>query len=229
MHEWFNSAFPSGTGETVTVGLFLCCILVSLVCGGIYLAVLSVRGSASRSMRSALMLLPAAVCVVIMMVNGSIGVGVAVAGAFSLVRFRSSPGNAREISAIFMAMCSGLIVGVGYFAYALLFSLLMGGLLAILILLGAREQAASRARILKLTVPEDLDFTDAFDEVLDTYTERYERTSTRTSNMGSLYKLTWRVTLRRGVNEKQLLDDLRVRNGNLEILLLRTEENDRDL
>lgn len=229
MHEWFNSAFPSGTGETVTVGLFLCCILVSLVCGGIYLAALSVRGSASRSMRSALMLLPAAVCVVIMMVNGSIGVGVAVAGAFSLVRFRSSPGNAREISAIFMAMCSGLIVGVGYFAYALLFSLLMGGLLAILILLGAREQAASRARILKLTVPEDLDFTDAFDEVLDTYTERYERTSTRTSNMGSLYKLTWRVTLRRGVNEKQLLDDLRVRNGNLEILLLRTEENDRDL
>lgn len=229
MHEWFNSAFPSGTGETATVGLFLCCILVSLVCGGIYLAALSVRGSASRSMRSALMLLPAAVCVVIMMVNGSIGVGVAVAGAFSLVRFRSSPGNAREISAIFMAMCSGLIVGVGYFAYALLFSLLMGGLLALLILLGAREQAASRERILKLTVPEDLDFTDAFDEVLDTYTERYERTSTRTSNMGSLYKLTWRVTLRRGVNEKQLLDDLRVRNGNLEILLLRTEENDRDL
>lgn len=229
MHEWFNSAFPSGTGETVSVGLFLCCIVVSLVCGGIYLAALSVRGSASRSMRSALMLLPAAVCVVIMMVNGSIGVGVAVAGAFSLVRFRSSPGNAREISAIFMAMCSGLIVGVGYFAYALLFSLLMGGLLALLILLGAREQAASRERILKLTVPEDLDFTDAFDEVLDTYTERYERTSTRTSNMGSLYKLTWRVTLRRGVNEKQLLDDLRVRNGNLEILLLRTEENDRDL
>lgn len=229
MHEWFNSAFPSGTGETVSVGLFLCCILVSLVCGGIYLAALSVRGSASRSMRSALMLLPAAVCVVIMMVNGSIGVGVAVAGAFSLVRFRSSPGNAREISAIFMAMCSGLIVGVGYFAYALLFSLLMGGLLALLILLGAREQAASRERILKLTVPEDLDFTDAFDGVLDTYTERYERTSTRTSNMGSLYKLTWRVTLRRGVNEKQLLDDLRVRNGNLEILLLRTEENDRDL
>lgn len=229
MHELFNSAFPSGTGETVTVGLFLCCILVSLVCGGIYLAALSVRGSASRSMRSALMLLPAAVCVVIMMVNGSIGVGVAVAGAFSLVRFRSSPGNAREISAIFMAMCSGLIVGVGYFAYALLFSLLMGGLLALLILLGAREQAASRERVLKLTVPEDLDFTDAFDGVLDTYTERYERTSTRTSNMGSLYKLTWRVTLRRGVNEKQLLDELRVRNGNLEILLLRTEENDRDL
>lgn len=229
MHEWFNSAFPSGTGETVSVGLFLCCILVSLVCGGIYLAALSVRGSASRSMRSALMLLPAAVCVVIMMVNGSIGVGVAVAGAFSLVRFRSSPGNAREISAIFMAMCSGLIVGVGYFAYALLFSLLMGGLLALLILRGAREQAASRERILKLTVPEDLDFTDAFNGVLDTYTERYERTSTRTSNLGSLYKLTWRVTLRRGVNEKQLLDDLRVRNGNLEILLLRTEENDRDL
>lgn len=229
MHEWFNSAFPSGTGETVTVGLFLCCILVSLVCGGIYLAALSVRGSASRSMRSALMLLPSAVCVVIMMVNGSIGVGVAVAGAFSLVRFRSSPGNAREISAIFMAMCSGLIVGVGYFAYALLFSLLMGGLLALLILLGAREQAASRERVLKLTVPEDLDFTDSFDGVLDTYTERYERTSTRTSNMGSLYKLTWRVTLRRGVNEKQFLDDLRVRNGNLEILLLRTEENDRDL
>ena len=164
-----------------------------------------------------------------MMVNGSIGIGVAVAGAFSLVRFRSAPGNAKEISVIFMAMCSGLIAGVGYFAYAVLFSLLMGGLLILLNVLGDREREADRTRVLKMTVPEDLDYTGAFDGVFGIYTERCELTAAKTSNMGSLYRLTYRVRLKNGVSEKQLIDDLRVRNGNLEIMLLRAEENDRDL
>ena len=229
MRNLFNSVFAGETQSTLSVGLFLLCVLVALLCGGIYVAAFSFRGRGSRSMRLSLALLPAAVCVVIMMVNGNVGVGVAVAGAFSLVRFRSAPGNAKEISAIFMAMCSGLIVGVGYFAYALLFSALMGGLLTALTVLGERERDRDRARTLKLTVPEDLDYTDAFDGVFDAYTERAELTAAKTAGMGSLYKLTYRVTLKQAVNEKRFLDDLRVRNGNLEILLARAEENERDL
>ena len=229
MRNLFNSVFAGDTQSTLSVGLFLLCVLVALLCGGIYVAAFSFRGRGSRSMRLSLALLPAVVSVVIMMVNGNVGVGVAVAGAFSLVRFRSAPGNAKEISAIFMAMCSGLIVGVGYFAYALLFSVLMGGLLTALTVLGERERDRDRARTLKLTVPEDLDYTDAFDGVFDAYTERAELTAAKTAGMGSLYKLTYRVTLKQTVNEKRFLDDLRVRNGNLEILLARAEENERDL
>lgn len=229
MPDIFNSVFADETQPTLSVGLFLLCILVALVCGGIYLAAFSFRGRGSRSMRLSLTLLPAAVCVVIMMVNGNVGIGVAVAGAFSLVRFRSAPGNAKEISVIFMAMCSGLIVGVGFFAYALLFSVLMGGLLTVLTAVGERGQDRDRTRTLKITVPEDLDYTGAFHDVFGTYAERAELTAAKTANMGSLYKLTYRVTLKPTVSEKQFLDDLRVRNGNLEILLARAEENERDL
>lgn len=229
MPDLFNSVFADGTQSTLSVGLFLLCILVALICGGIYLAAFSFRTRGSRSMRLSLTLLPAAVCVVIMMVNGSIGIGVAVAGAFSLVRFRSAPGTAKEISVIFMAMCSGLIVGVGYFAYALLFSALMGGLLMLLTLFGERERERDRTRVLKMTVPEELDYTGAFDSVFAAYTERMELTAARTSNMGSLYKLTYQVRLKPDADEKRFLDDLRVRNGNLEILLARTEENEREL
>lgn len=229
MPDLFDSVFGGDTQNTLSVGLFLLCILIALICGVIYLAAFSFRDRGSRNMRMSLVLLPAAVSVVILMVNGSIGIGVAVAGAFSLVRFRSAPGNAKEISVIFMAMCSGLIAGVGYFAYAVLFSLLMGGLLILLNVLGDRERETDRTRVLKMTVPENLDYTGAFDGVFGIYTERCELTAAKTSNMGSLYRLTYRVRLKNGVSEKQLIDDLRVRNGNLEIMLLRAEENDRDL
>lgn len=229
MPELFNSIFAGDTQSTLSVGLFLLCILTALICGGMYLAAFSFRARGSRSMRLSLVLLPAVVCVVIMIVNGSVGVGVAVAGAFSLVRFRSAPGNAKEMSVIFMAMCSGLIAGVGYLAYALLFSALMGGLLILFAHLGERERERDRTRVLKMTVPEELDYTGAFDGVFDTYTERAELTAAKTSNMGSLYKLTYQVRLRSGADEKKFLDDLRVRNGNLEILLARAEENEREL
>lgn len=229
MPDLFASVLGGETQTTLSVGVFLLCILVALVCGGAYLLAFSFRGQGSRSLRLALALLPAAVCVVIMMVNGSIGIGVAVAGAFSLVRFRSAPGTAKEIAVILMAMCSGLIVGVGYFAYAILFTAVMCGLLLLFSLLGQAERKRDRTRILKITVPEDLDYSGAFDGVFGTYTDQSELTQTKTSNMGSLYKLTYRIRLRQDVREKEFIDSLRVRNGNLEILLLRTEENERDL
>lgn len=229
MLELFHSVFGGDGQTTLSVGLFLLCVLTALLCGAVYLVALSVADQSSRSLRLSLALLPTVVAVVIMMVNGNIGIGVAVAGAFSLVRFRSAAGTAKEITVIFMAMCSGLIVGVGYLAYALLFSLLMGALLVVMGALCARDRANDRRRTLKLTVPEDLHFVDAFDGVFAIYTDQANLVTCKTSNMGSLYKLTYRVRLKQGADEKRFLDDLRVRNGNLEIMLMRTEENERDL
>lgn len=229
MPDVFASVFGGESQTTLSAGMFLLCILVSLVCGGAYLLAFSFRERGSRSMRLALALLPAAVCVVIMMVNGSIGIGVAVAGAFSLVRFRSAPGTAKEIAVILMAMCSGLIVGVGYFAYAILFTLVMSGLLILFALLGDAERRRDRTRVLKVTIPEDLNYNGVFDGVFGEFTDACELMQTKTSDMGSLYKLTYRIRLRQNVQEKDLIDSLRVRNGNLEILLLRTEDNNGNL
>lgn len=225
MDKFFDSILATTEQQTVSVWVFLLCVAVAALCGGAYAGLCALRQEGSRSFRGALVFLPPIVCVVIMMVNGNVGIGVAVAGAFSLVRFRSAQGSAKEICAIFAAMGSGLIAGVGYLAYAVLFTLLICLLYIALCAFGERG-AAGRERILKITVPEDLFSEEAFAGVLETYTDRYRTESVRTSHMGSLFKLTYRVCLKAGTDEKAFIDDLRVRNGNLEIALLRGEENE---
>ena len=168
--------------------------------------------------------LPAVVCVVIMMVNGNVGAGVAVAGAFSLVRFRSAPGSAREIGAIFAAMGAGLMAGMGYLGYAVLFTLILGGVTMAYHALGfGGGKNVLRCRTLHITIPEDLDYTGVFDPVLEQYAARSELKQVKTTNMGSLFKLTYDLTLRDGGQEKALIDALRQRNGNLEISLCQQE------
>lgn len=159
-----------------------------------------------------------------MMVNGNVGAGVAVAGTFSLVCFRSVPGTAKEIGTIFLAMAAGLITGMGYLGYAVLFSAILG--IVMLVLTAANVGAHSkpvRDKTLKITVPEDLNYGEAFDDIFATYTSNCEVISVRTSNMGSLYKLTYHITLRDLAQEKKFLDELRCRNGNLEIILSKQE------
>ena len=173
------------------------------------------RSKSSGSFAVTLALLPAVVCVVIMMVNGNVGAGVAVAGAFSLVRFRSVPGSAREIGAIFIAMGAGLIAGMGYLAYAALFALTLGS--ATMLYTALRLGERDRCRTLRITIPEDLDYTGVFDPVLKEYATDYALRHVKTTNMGSLYKLTYDLTLRNPAQEKALIDELRLRNGNLEI------------
>ena len=153
-----------------------------------------------------------------MMVNGNVGTGVAVAGAFSLVRFRSAPGSAREIGAIFAAMGAGLMAGMGYLGYAALFALILGGITMAYHALGfGGGNAALRCRTLHITIPEDLDYTGVFDPILAQYATESELKQVKTTNMGSLFKLTYDLTLRDGGQEKALIDALRQRNGNLEI------------
>jgi hypothetical protein len=201
----------------------LTCTACALVLGCAFALVYGrmVRG-VSRTLVTAIALLPAIVCVVIMMVDGSVGTGIAVAGAFSLVRFRSAPGSAREIVVIFAAMALGLICAMGMIGLAAIFTLAA----CVVILVGstvARNALGGDELCLTITVPENLDFEGEFDDVLARYTARRDLSGVKTTNMGSLYKLSYDVTLLPDVRRKDLIDELRVRNGNLEISLHKQE------
>jgi len=180
-----------------------------------------------------LAIVPAVVCVVIMMVNGNIGAGVAVAGAFSLVRFRSVPSTAKEIGAIFLAMGSGLATGMGYLGYAFLFALILGIVNIIYVYCGFGSnkggKTGSAERTLRITIPEDLSYTDTFNDLFSEYTKDCELINVRTTNMGSLFKLTYNLTLKNIDDEKKFIDELRCRNGNLEIMSARQEINTGEL
>lgn len=213
MLNLFNSIIPS-TG--ITPSVFIILVLATLVLGGILALIHTYKNDYTKSFIMTLAILPAVVAVVILMVNGNIGAGVAVAGAFSLVRFRSAPGTAREIGALFAAMGMGLIMGMGYIGYAALFTCLIG--IAMLVYAGISAGDKKNIRkSLKITIPENLNYTDVFDEVLSKYTKSYRLKQVKTSNMGSLFKLSYEIVLSDPALEKEFLDDLRVRNGNLEI------------
>lgn len=221
MPDLFDSILAEGTQTTLTVGKFLICVGISLLAGLVYCLASSLFSRESRSLRLSLFFLPAVICVTVMMVNGNLGIGVAVAGAFSLVRFRSAPGSAKEMAVIFMTMCTGLITGVGYIAYALLFTVIMCAVLILAQLVSVKRSNTDRRRILKITVPEDLDYEGIFDDIFDGYTSSHTLVGVKTSNMGSLYRLTYELTLKDAKSAKAFIDSLRVRNGNLEISLLR--------
>ena len=159
-----------------------------------------------------------------MMVNGNVGAGVAVAGAFSLVRFRSVPGTAKEITMLFLAMGAGLITGMGYLGFAMLFTIIMCVLCIVYSHLdfGMKRNAAAY-KTLNITIPEDLDYTGVFEDILKEYASSYELVRVKTTNMGSMFRLTYDLTLRDITKEKEMIDKLRCRNGNLEITVSRQE------
>lgn len=220
----FGGLFDTQYTTVISVQDFLLCVLVSLLTGLLLACVYQHKSRSSRSFLITLAMLPAIVCVVILMVNGNVGTGVAVAGAFSLVRFRSAAGSAKEIGAIFMAMCAGLIAGMGYLAYAVLFTLVMSGVLLLYNQSGlGNRKNEDMHRILHITIPEELDYTGVFDEILEKYTTEHELMQVKTTNMGSLFKLTYRMVFKDPAQEKELLDKLRCRNGNLEISISHQE------
>ena len=198
------------------------CIGVSLVVGLIIAFSYMYKTRYTKSFVVTLALLPAVVCVVIMMVNGNVGTGVAVAGAFSLVRFRSVPGTAKEIGTLFLAMGAGLIAGMGYLGYAVLFAIILCAIFVLYSQLdfGSKKIIATY-KTLGITIPEDLDYSGVFDEIFSTYTKTYELTNVKTTNMGSLFRLTYDIVLKDATKEKEFIDKLRCRNGNLEINISR--------
>ena len=207
-----DGIFASLYTTSVTAPVFLAVCLLSVALGlGIALVYRKISGEGG-TMISALPVLPFLVQLVILLVNGNLGAGVAVAGAFSLVRFRLAPGSARDIMAIFLAMTVGLCCGMGYCTLAVLAAVVT----CILLLLLQGRQAAD-ARDIRVTIPENLDYNDLFSDLFAEYTTASKLLRVKTVNMGSLYSLHYRVTLKDTDKEKELLDAMRCRNGNLEI------------
>ena len=207
-------------GTQITLSIFGICTAVSLILGVATALVGMFRSKCTQSFAVALAILPAVVQVVIMLVNGNVGAGVAVAGAFSLVRFRSAPGTAREIAVIFLAMAIGLATGMGYVVLAVLFFLVAGGLLLLLTLLNfGRSDPAER--VLRITIPENLDYDGLFDDLFAKYVRSFSLEKVKTTNMGTLYELQYRIVLKNDRVPKAFFDELRCRNGNLNIVCSR--------
>ncbi len=220
----FKGLFDTEMTTVISPGDFLICVGSSLAIGLILAFAYMYRTRYTKSFVATLALLPAVVCVVIMMVNGNVGAGVAVAGAFSLVRFRSVPGSAKEIGAIFMAMGTGLIAGMGYIGYAFLCAVIFG-LISILysrLDLGGKKNAFLY-KTLHITIPEDLDYQDVFEPIIRNYASECELVNVKTTNMGSLFKLTYNIKLNGAGKEKEMINKLRCRNGNLEISVSKQE------
>lgn len=204
------------TTSTMSAQNILLCTVVALVLGSVIAMIFMYRNTYSKSFVVTIALLPAIVQMVIVLVNGNLGTGVAVMGAFSLVRFRSVPGNAKEICSIFLAMAIGLATGMGYIAIAVVFVIIMGGASVMYTTSSFGEQKRA-LKELKITIPEGLDYAGIFDDLFLEYTDKWELMQVRTVNMGSLYRLEYQIIIKNQLSEKSMLDKIRCRNGNLEI------------
>ncbi|MBE5832159.1 MAG: DUF4956 domain-containing protein [Butyrivibrio sp.] len=216
------------TNGALTGGTLIIATLCSLVIGCFIAFMYTIKNNYSKSFIITLALLPAIVQMIIMLVNGNIGAGVAVAGTFSLVRFRSAPGSGKEITSIFLAMAAGLATGMGYIGVAAIFTVIIT--VANLILSSISFNGhGQEEKTLKITIPESLDFEGVFDDIFSRYTDKAELEEVKTSGMGSLYKLTYKIVLRQKASTKGMIDEIRQRNGNLEItcsrpVMVRAEE-----
>lgn len=211
--------------SSLTLSAFLICSLTSLVLGIGIAYVGMFRSRSTQSYAVALAILPLVVQLVIMLVNGNVGAGVAVAGAFSLVRFRSVPGTAREIGVLFMAMAIGLADGMGYVGLAVLSFVIISAVILLLTALNFGKKPTCE-RTLKITIPENLDYEGLFDDIFGQYTKQNELVKVKTTNMGTLYELEYRVVLKSDSVPKEFLDAIRCRNGNLNIVCGRELQKD---
>lgn len=220
----FKGLFDTDLTTVISVTDFMLCLGFSLVLGLVMAFSYMYRTRYTKSFVITLALLPAVVCVVIMLVNGNVGTGVAVAGAFSLVRFRSVPGTAKEICTLFLAMGAGLIAGMGYLGFAVLFTLVM----CIVFVLYNRldfgtKKNSETFKTFTVTIPENLDYTGIFDDIFAEFTISHDLVRVKSTNMGSMFKLTYNIMLRDISREKEMIDKIRCRNGNLEIVVSKQE------
>ena len=213
----FNSIFDStSTGLDIATGLI--CSGVALLLG-IMIAIMHMKTSqTTKGFLVTLATLPLLVMAVMIMINGNLGTSIAILGAFSLIRFRSIQGKAKDLLSVFFAMMVGLACGMGHILFAAVITII--AIIAILFFSYTHFlEPNKKQRVLKIVVPEDLDYDEMFDEIFQKYTSRVELTKMKTINMGSLYKLTYSVTMKSGVKEKDFLDEIRVKNCNLKVLL----------
>lgn len=216
----FTSVF--GTADSLVAGVtsaeFLLCCLASLVLGAVSAAVYTFRNDYTKSFVVTLALLPLIVQAVITLVNGNLGAGIAVMGVFNLVRFRSIPGSAKDIGSVFFAMAIGLACGMGFLTLAVLFTVIVS-VANVAYSASPFGKQAEPAKTLTVSVPEDLEFSGMFDDVLAAFTKSHELIEIRTTNMGSLYQIQYRIRMREAGQEKQMIDAIRCLNGNLRVTL----------
>ena len=213
----FNTIFNSTTvGLDISTALIAASVALGL---GLIIAITHMTTSqTSKSFLVTLAILPLLVMAVMIMINGNLGTSIAILGAFSLIRFRSIQGNAKELLSIFFAMMIGLACGMGH----VLFGTVITAIAVIAILIFSYTnflEPNKKQRILKIVIPEDLDYETVFDDIFKKYTSKAELVRMKTVNMGSLYKLTYNITMKHGVKEKDFLDEIRVKNCNLKVLL----------
>ena len=207
---------------------FLLSSFCSILFGFAVAAIYMFRNRYSKNMAVTLVLLPVTVQAIITVVSGNIGAGIAVAGAFSLVRFRSVQGNARDIGSLFLAMAVGLVIGQGYIFYAFIFILLFG-LTSLLLVHFQFGQGQKNTRFLKIIIPENLDYEGLFDDIFARYTSSFELDQVRTTSMGSLFELSYLVQLKTASMSKEFIDEIRCRNGNLNIQFSREHSDGKEL
>lgn len=227
MESILSQATETTTGLTLEEIIF--CTLTSIILGFLISFVYIICNKKySKNYIITLVILPILVQAVIMMVNGNLGTGVAIMGAFNLVRFRSIPGSSKEIGVIFLTMAVGLATGMGYITFALLIAVTVSFILVLLTKLnygGSKEIHKS----MKILLPENIDFTHLFEDLLSQYTSSYQLDKIRTTNMGSMFELTYDVILKKDKNEKELIDEIRCRNGNLTVSLAKPENLQEEL
>ena len=215
------------TDTAVDPAMMMLAIGVSLLLGLVIAKVYQFKTVYSKSFVMSLALLPTLIAIVIFLVNGSLGAGVAVMGAFSLIRFRSAPGGAKELVSIFLVMTIGIAIGMGYLVFATVFTLIMSLAMLLLEVVNFGQMKHSM-RQLTIVIPESLDYESIFDDIFNKAANHVELANVKTSDMGSLFKIKYIIQLNGRMTEKELSDALRTRNGNLEIAISRyiTKENE---
>lgn len=215
------------TDTAVDPAMMMLAIGVSLLLGLVIAKVYQFKTVYSKSFVMSLALLPTLIAIVIFLVNGSLGAGVAVMGAFSLIRFRSAPGGAKELVSIFLVMTIGIAIGMGYLVFATIFTLIMSLAMLLLEVVNFGQMKHSM-RQLTIVIPESLDYESIFDDIFNKAANHVELANVKTSDMGSLFKIKYIIQLNGRMTEKELIDALRTRNGNLEIAISRyiTKENE---
>lgn len=212
-----NSIFSNST-SSIEIQSILLCSLTSIILGLIIALTHKQTSKYNKNFLVTVTTLPLLVQTIIIMVNGNLGTSVAIMGAFSLVRFRSLPGTSKEILSVFFAMTVGLATGMGHLLFALIITII--GCLTLFVLSKTKLfDTPKQEKILKITIPEDLDYTEVFDDIFENYAQKVELEQVKTTNMGSMFDLSYRIILNKNVNEKQFLDDLRVKNGNLKVMI----------
>ncbi|MBR0303097.1 MAG: DUF4956 domain-containing protein [Clostridia bacterium] len=222
--------FDSIYSSTVTPSQFFLMTAVALVTGFLYSWIMSFRIRSTKRFFIVTALIPFVVAAVITFVNGNIGAGVAIGGAFSLIRFRSAQGSADEIAAILVAMGSGIAFGMGYIGYGVVILLALAVLFLLLSFVPLFEhKSMAEDQLLRITIPESLEYNGTFDDIFSHYLKRIENAGVKTTGMGSMFRLSFKVQLKNPAEEKAFIDELRTKNGNLEVALLPYTETQNQL